>query len=124
MACWGMVAPGQNAEERAREVADLLAQVRAQLADGRIKLALDARGAVRLAQGAGLGKPARMADVCVLQQVRGSTEYRTALLAAEQRAGVRGVALIGARGVAVRAGGGAGHSHDGGRTWHPDHKKG
>ena len=92
MSCWGMQKPGQSAQQRAAEVKARVDAIRASLAAGRLKLAIDARGNINLPPG--LGKDEDLADACILRGVAQTPEFRLAL-AKLGPAGVKTAARIG-----------------------------
>lgn len=107
MACDTTLRQGQTFAQRAKEVADSLAELKKRLRMGQAKIVIAPNGAVTFA---GWEDRRGLSDACTLRslQAEGSFEFRQALQKAEATSGRR---------VNMQAVSAGFHSHDGGRTW-------
>src|SRR5262245_13134165 len=111
MVCWTYVKPKQTEVERREEVRKKMLTFDKRLVLGTIKMKIGALGAVALEGISDLERDG-ITDLCIYREIlkNGSVLAKAALAKAEQIAG---------RKVAVGA---PVHSHDGGKTWHPNHR--
>jgi hypothetical protein len=111
MACDTRLREKQTKQERAAEIRSAIAALASGLATGRIKATVGMQGAIAFA-GWLEGQRDGVSDACAYRYVMatGSALAKQAIMKAEQLAG---------RSVNHRA---AVHSHDGGSTWHPNHR--
>lgn len=106
---------GQTMPQREAEVEDALKRLEEALRLGEVSVRVGPTGSVAFDRWAEADR-AGLSDLCAFRKLssRGSAALRTSIARAEAVAGRTVDKLAVASGV---------HSHDGGRTWHPGHKK-
>jgi hypothetical protein len=102
--------PKQTPQERTDEVRRAVEKFAKALANGTAKVTVGPQGAVTV-EGMSTEDRAGVTDACAIRKIMatGSSLAKAKIAAAEARAG---------RGVNKQA---QVHSHDGGKTWHPNH---
>jgi hypothetical protein len=115
MPCDSVRRPNETPQQRKEVVKKSLGRLEKALTEGRVKLKVGPNGAVAI-DGWKADERDDVTDVCAIRtlQSQNSWAFRQALAKAETVAGRK------MNQAAVSAGT---HSHDGGSTWHPGHKK-
>jgi hypothetical protein len=114
MVCETRLRPRQSLSERKAEIRDVIARVAADLAAGRVKAVIDRRtGAIAFS---GISDKRDVLDACIYRMIMSGTNMsaKLAIIKAEQMTG---------RAVDRQVVGHGVHSHDGGVSWHPGHKR-
>ena len=114
MVCETRLRPRQSLSERKAEIRDVIARVAADLAAGRVKAVIDRRtGAITFS---GISDRRDVLDGCIYRMIMSGTTMsaKLAIIKAEQMAGRTVDRQVVGHGV---------HSHDGGVSWHPGHKR-
>jgi hypothetical protein len=109
-----MYKPRQTPLQRKAEVATSVANLRAKLATGAVRVVVGRNGALAFV-GWDASEREGVSDACAYRALtnQNSAELRAAIVRAEGLAGTKVNAKLVASGV---------HSHDHGATWHPGHK--
>jgi hypothetical protein len=115
MACDTRIQLGQTLAQRKKQIEEQVEKLKRALADGSVTVKIGPNGAIAF-QGWDGGARNQISDSCAYHklQMQGSPELRRAQARAEALAGRKADERAIASGT---------HSHDGGRTWHPGHKK-
>lgn len=115
MPCDTRIEPGITAAQRKETVKKALSRLEAALTAGRVKIKIGPNGAVAF-DGWKPDDRDYVTDVCAYRTLTSNNSWalRQAVAKAEQLQGRK----VNAHAVASGT-----HSHDGGETWHPGHKK-
>jgi len=114
MVCETRIRPRQTLTERKAEIREVIGRIAADLAAGRVKVAIDRRtGAIAFS---GISDRRDVLDRCIYRMIMSGTNMsaKLAIIKAEQMAGRTVDRQVVVHGV---------HSHDGGASWHPGHKR-